>query len=573
MVPPFASAALPVLGPSVLVAALRRAGLDAHAWYANLELAARIGYDRYRRFTLSSWRMHGDLLFAEAAWGRPVPDEAVIFGPRVDAVTEQDWHVARAALPAWIDAVADAIAERAPGVVGFSSVFQQNVPSVALATAIRARMPDVAILLGGANALTPMGAGIADAARVFDLVVAGEAERELPELVRRLLTGWRPTERFLVWKRLPDLSESPTPEFDDYFEQVAPLIASGALPEGLPIALPFESARGCWWGERSHCTFCGLVGPEISERAHTPERVLSDIETLTAKWGVRELRAADDLMPIRIQREVLPELARRQPLRERPLRFFYEIKSHLRRRDLDLLAAAGVFEVQAGLESLSTATLQRMRKGTTGPMNVAFLRDARGAGVDPLWNWMVSFPDDEAEDYEAILRLMPFIEHLRPPVCVVPVRIDRFSPYHANPEKYGIWGVKPFPGMAWAWPEGADLDTISYHFTGEMKSAYRDDPDLAARAHQGLDVWLQAWDAGPPELAGELQDGRLRVRDTRRIAMEPEVLLSADATALLLRLHKPAPIDGIGAARGLGALLQRGFVVQHEGVLLSVVVV
>jgi len=557
----------------VLVAALRRSGLDAHALYANVDLAARIGYDRYRRLTLSSWRMHGDLLFAESAWGRTVPPEAVMFGPREDAVTEEDWHVALDALPGWIESVADAVVAREPGVVGFSSVFQQNVPSVALAKAVRARLPDVPILLGGANALSPRGAAIADAAPVFDLVVAGEAERELPGLVRRLLTGWRPTSRFVVWPRLPDLAESPTPEFDDYFEQVGALIDEGLLPDELPIALPFESARGCWWGERSHCTFCGLVGPEIAERAHTPERVLADIEDLTARWGVSELRAADDLLPLRIQREVLPELARRQPLRDEPIRFFYEVKSHLRRRELDLLSAAGVFEVQAGLESLSTATLKRMRKGVTGPMNVAFLRDARGAGIDPLWNWMVSFPNDEAEDYEAILRLMAFIEHLRPPVCVVPVRIDRFSPYHADPDKYGIWGVKPFPGMAWAWPEDADHDTISYHFTGEMKSAYRDDPDLAARAHRGLDVWLAAWDAGPPELTGELLGERLRIRDTRRVALEPETLLSAEATALLLRLEKkPTPIMAFGAQRGLGALLQRGFVVQHEGVLVSVVV-
>ena len=105
-----------------------------------------------------------------------------------------------------------------------------------------------------------------------------------------------------------------------------------------------------------------------------------------------------------------------------------------------------------------------------------------------------------------------------------------------------------------------------------MRSAYRDDPELAARAHRGLDEWLAAWDAGPPVLRGELVDGRLRITDTRRIAMEAEVLLSDEATALLLRLERPRPIDAIGARRGLGALLQRGFVVQHEGILLSVVV-
>ncbi len=163
VVPPFASAALPALGPSVLVAALRRDGLDAHVWYANLDFAARIGFGRYSRFAAASWLTHGDLLFTEAAWGRSVPAEAVVFGPRRDAVSQEDWTTALQALPTWIDSVADAIAAESPAIVGLSSVFEQNVSSVALARAVRARLPGTPIVLGGANATRPMGAAIADA--------------------------------------------------------------------------------------------------------------------------------------------------------------------------------------------------------------------------------------------------------------------------------------------------------------------------------------------------------------------------------------------------------------------------
>lgn len=572
VVPPFAGAALPALGPSVLVAALRRAGLDAHVLYASLDLAARVGYERYGRFAAASWLSHGDLLFAEAAWGRPVPPEAVAFGPRRDAVSREDWAAALAALPAWIEEVADAIAATSPGVVGFSSVFEQNVSAVALARAVRARLPATPILLGGANAAPPMGAAITEATDVFDLVVAGEAERELPGLVRRLLSGWRPTERTMQCAPLPGLSESPRPEFDDYFAQLRLLVEAGLLPSDVPVELPFESSRGCWWGQRSHCTFCGLLGTEIAERAHTPERVLEDIEALVERWGIRQLRAVDNLLPVRIQRTVLPELARRQPGRDQPLRIFYEVRSHLKRRDLELLAAAGVLQVQAGLESMSTATLMRIGKGVTGPMNVAFLRDARATGIQPQWNWLVCFPNDEAEDYEAFVRLVPFIEHLQPPQGVVPVRIDRFSPYHADPERYGLRNVEPFGSMTWAWPDHADLRAISYHFVAEVDSAYLD-RSLAARANQALGWWLAAWDTAPPTLEAEaLEDGRVRVRDTRRVAVEPEATLSNKASELLLRLEKPTPIEAMEGRAGLPALLYRGLVVQHEGMLVSVVV-
>ena len=572
VVPPFASAALPALGPSVLVAALRRDGLDAHVWYASLSLAARIGFGRYGRFAAASWLSHGDLLFAEAAWGRRVPPEALVFGHRRHAVRPADWAAAFDAIPPWIDRAADAIAAMSPGVVGFSSVFEQNVSSVALARAVRARLPGTPLLLGGANAMRPMGAAIADATDVFDLVVGGEAELELPAIVRRLMDGWRPTERVHACPPLPSMSASPRPEFDDYFDQLGPLVASGQLPAGLPIGLPFESSRGCWWGQRSHCAFCGLLGLDIAERAHTPERVLEDIEALVDQWGIPDLRAADNLMPIQIQREVLPELARRQPERARPLRFFYEVRSHLKRRDLELLAAAGVIEVQAGLESMSSATLRRIGKGVTGPMNISFLRDARATGIDPAWNWMVCFPNDEREDYEAFVRLMPFIEHLRPPVGVAPVRIDRFSPYHADPAHHGISNIAPFPAMAWAWPDHADLDAVSYHFTADVISAWLD-PGVQARANGALGEWLAAWEGGPPSLDAEsLGDGRVRVRDTRRIAMEAEVTLSVEAAGLLVQVERPTPIDAVAGRPGLGALLQRGLVVQHEGMLISVVV-
>jgi len=556
----------------VLVAALRRAGLDAHVVYANLELAAEIGFGRYRRFAAASWLSHGDLVFAEAAWGRSVPPEAVAFGPRADAVSREDWAATRGALPAWIERVADAIAARQPGVVGFSSVFEQNVSSVALARAVRARLPDTPLLLGGANAAAPMGAAIADATDVFDLVVGGEAEHELPDLARRLLAGWRPAQRSFHCAPVPSLAESPRPDFDDYFDQLAPLVEAGRLPAGLPVALPFESSRGCWWGERSHCTFCGLLGTEIAERAHTPERVLEDIEALSERWGVPNLQAVDNLLPMRIQRTVLPELARRQAARDRPLRFFYEVRSHLKRADLELLAAAGVLQVQSGLESMSTRTLERIGKGVTAPMNVVFLRNARAVGIKPHWNWMVCFPGDEREDYEAFFRLMPFLEHLQPPVGVVPVRLDRFSPYHADPGRYGFRDVAPFPAMASAWPDHADLEAISYHFTAEVESAWHD-PTLAARASRLLGRWMAAWSGEPPTLEAEsLEDGRLRVRDTRRVAIEGEAVLSVKASGLLLRLEKPGTIEAVGSPPGLAELLHRGLVVQHEGMLISVVV-
>ena len=576
VVPPCASASLPVLGPSVLCAALRDAGYSCHVLYANLEFAARVGFMQYRKFALSVEKLHGEMLFAGAAWGRPLEVRPSEFDARADGISFEEFTAAQEQVPAFVEDVAATIANVRPAIVGFSSVFQQTIASVALAKAVRERRPEAVLLLGGANAAAPMGAAIAEATDAFDHVVSGEGEVGLPVLVGRLLAGDAPDEPLVEMPRVPRMDLVPTPVFDDFYAQVRPLMASERLPEGLPVALPFESSRGCWWGERSHCTFCGLNGLEIAERAHTPERVLADIEHLVATYGAHELRASDDLLPIRIQREVLPELVSRQAAREVALTFFYEVKSSMRRKDLRLLAAAGVTQVQAGLESLSTDTLEAMRKGVTGPMNIVFLREARAAGVDPLWNWMVGFPNDQREDYDAFLRVAPFLHHLRPPVALAPVRVDRFSPYHNDPEAFGISDLQPLPGSARVWPEGTELHAISYHFTGTMRSPYRSSRRLAARIDRCLAEWTAAWAEGPPTLEGvDAEDGGMTVRDTRRLAADSEVRLSPAVAALLRRLDKPMPYEVAEAESevpAFGGLLQRGLVVQHEGMLISVVV-
>jgi ribosomal peptide maturation radical SAM protein 1 len=581
VVPPCASAALPVLGPAVLAAACRQAGLQTHVAHVNLEMAARIGYDRYRRFALSCSRMHGEMLFSEAAFDRPVHVVDEDFEDEPDSVSAEDFAAGLASVPGLIADAADAIAAMAPPVVGFSSVFQQNLASIALARAVRARLPDAVLLFGGANASRPMCDGIAEVTDVFDVIVSGEADLELPALVGRSIEQGRPGggTRILDLEPVRDLDLVPAPDLSDFIDQAAVQAALGRLPEGLPIALPFEASRGCWWGERSHCRFCGLNGAEIAMRLKSPERVLQDIEQLADLHPqVPELRASDNLLPLSIQRELLPVLAARRGRRDPPLSFIWEVKSSLRRKDLELLAAAGVQHVQAGTESLSTPALQRIAKGTTGPMNIAFLRECRATDVDPLWNWMVGFPGDEREEYESTLRLIPLIEHLRPPMALAPIRVDRYSPYFERPEEHGIVGITPLPGMERVWPEGAPIGQIAYHFTAELRSPYRDDPSLGLRVHAAVAGWNALWSgpAPPPALVAlPLDDGRLRIVDTRRAAVQPTVELSMKASALLLHLERPRPAEAVeheADAAALSELLYRNFVADHDGKLLSLVV-
>jgi hypothetical protein len=73
-------------------------------------------------------------------------------------------------------------------VVGFTSTFQQNAASFALARRIKDAHPRVTILFGGSNFDGPMGLAWMDAVPWIDLAITGEASllENQPELKRTL---------------------------------------------------------------------------------------------------------------------------------------------------------------------------------------------------------------------------------------------------------------------------------------------------------------------------------------------------------------------------------------------------
>ena len=227
----------------------------------------------------------GDWIFAEPAADTDAGYERWL---REHPIPERHIDVARrfrALVPSFLDRCADALAAAAPAVVGFTTGAQQTVASLALARRLKARLPTVRMVFGGANCQGEMGAALHRAFPWVDAVVRGEGERVLPGLVKDFLAGGpcRPQpglcyreRRAARWPspraetRGRALDDVPLPRYDEYF---ARLRASPAAAELLPrVTLLYESARGCWWGARSHCTFCGiseqaLAVPEQATRA------------------------------------------------------------------------------------------------------------------------------------------------------------------------------------------------------------------------------------------------------------------------------------------------------------------
>ena len=116
-------------------------------------------------------------------------------------------------------------------------------------------------------------------------------------------------------------------------------------------------------------------------------------------------------MPRSYFRTLLPRLAAEVP----GLRAFYEQKSNLSLDNVLELKAAGICDIQPGIEALSTSLLKRMDKGVSARQNIALMRYARAVGLSLTWNLLYAFPGDQLEDYEQTLALVPLLRHLNPP--------------------------------------------------------------------------------------------------------------------------------------------------------------
>lgn len=543
---PWGALERPALGLSLLAANLRRRGIGCEVRYLNMRFADRVGVDLYQRIThdLPHVAFAGDWLFTESLYGPDSRRDALYVAEVLRGQWRLDAHAidcivgARAAIEPFLAEAIDALAWPDDGLVGFTSTFEQNIASLALAQRLKQRHPGLSIAFGGANWEAAMGRELHRSFPFVDYACSGEADATLPLLVEALeLPLARRVQRLrripgLVFRvhgatkhtgpatPIEDMDDLPTPAFEDYFEARERSQATSQVPP----TLLFEGSRGCWWGAKSHCTFCGLNGHSMGYRSKSPARLIDEITTLVRRWPCPTIEAVDNILDMGYFDTVLPALERLHL----PGPVFFEVKANLKRHHVAALQRASILRIQPGVESLSDHVLQLMRKGTTTLRNVQLLKWCREYGISVDWNLLYAFPGETDADYRGIAALLPKIRHLQMPGACGPIRLDRFSPYFERPDQFGIAAVQPMPVYRFLYPvAGLRLHDVAYYF--ECGYAPGHEPSMAAHDAVAIAEALRR-DAGAG--SGTLQaiphrDGGLNLCDTRRGARVAALRLSA----------------------------------------------
>jgi ribosomal peptide maturation radical SAM protein 1 len=337
--------------------------------------------------------------------------------------------------------------------------------------------------------------------------------------------------------------------------------------------LLFESSRGCWWGQKKPCRFCGFCAAWRTYRQKSAARVLEEIFYLWERYGIGSLDATDNAMPPKYFKDVLPAVARRR----KPDQFlFYEIRPTTTPAQVAQLAKAGFLLAQPGIESLVTPVLKKMGKGTSAPQNIVLLRECRARRISACWNFLFGIPGEKRRDYEMLCDALPALFHLEAPQSFGPVRLDRYSEYFERPVRYGFRNLRPLPILRSLFPPHADFREIFAVLEKDWNTELLDDQPLFDRLKGLFLQWHDLWRSkgSPPALeALPTPSGRMVIHDTRPCAVETAFVADAQAAAVLKRLNKPVRVRDARCLPKdvLQELLRRRFVLKYEGRLLTLV--
>ncbi|MGJ4948215.1 RiPP maturation radical SAM C-methyltransferase [Bradyrhizobium sp. HKCCYLS20291] len=597
---PWATTTRPSLALGILTSLCQEQQVPVRTLYANLDMSGMIGFEAAGR--MSNERcLYGlsEHLFACDMFGADMLSsdtylQALAELALPDKFKDLDYlrHLRDEIVPAFLDALQARIVAARPTALGLSSTFNQVMGSLAIAARVKRVMPGVTVLAGGACFDDEMGQEYHRAMPgVLDHVFMGEAEAGFREFLSRHkkgestrgipgVTWWEEGEvRLIQGGPLADLNDSPAPDYDDFFVERERVREATGKVFNIEF-IPFEGARGCWWGQKNHCVFCGINPSLMGFREKPVERVISEIVGLAQRYRVVNLTASDYIVSRKHRRELFARLAEL----DLDIECFYEVRADLKKDEIREMRNAGVVKVQPGIESFSTELLRLMKKGTSRIRHVQFLRWAKEYGIHLSYNVLNGFPGEKAEWYADMAAFLPQIRHLQPPLHNVHrVEMHRFSPLFRSRDELGVDDYQLRQDYCFNFPDGfIDPLKIGYFFSFSAGTVL--DPDhYVGSLKATLSDWIDAHKTmSPPQFHYMIAPGFTRVVDNRGLAdryvdlagLHQDVFLLCDEIMTIERLeHDLAPLYPNEVASGavkacVAEMVSSGLLMQEENSVL-----
>jgi ribosomal peptide maturation radical SAM protein 1 len=581
---PFAAVTMPSIQLGVLHAAVDQAGLRVRTFHLNLELlrfldARSDAAQRARnlRFVLDgetgfsdshAFAMSTAPLFGAADRrakpgtdpGGPPPDDAAyvdrIFpwarpaSGSCDPVHADTAAFIHRLFPEFIDHCAALLLAHDPGAVGFSCTFER-LPQLQLASRLKQLRPSLWTIFGGTHVEGVMGEALCRAFPFVDIVVRGDGEATLVQVLDDLRSGQVRPHDGLVWRDRDGSSEphavqeaplppgrlvAPTPDYGDYFAQVL----GTEIESSGDIQLPIETSRGCRWF-RHKCLFCGRSEAHLRYRAKSREQVSDELALLSARHRTLRFVCVDSCVDEKQMAQVADEA--KESGHDYQLwcqgRVFTDRETH---RRLSTLAHT----MFLGIESLSTPVLKLMRKGHTALQALVALKRAAENGLCPTYNLLHGFPGEREEHYRRLNDWLPAFCHLPPPFQLDAMVICRASVYFDRPADFGIRLHPPMPDRDPVLRLAESAGVSRQRLWDLAAGVPADIPCVSGEPIERCRALVAAWRDGYADDAGALWWQR-----------GPDFLVIHDERAgATNRFELPAPFDRLYLATDEGATIE-----------------
>ena len=262
----------------------------------------------------------------------------------------------------------------------------------------RRKYPDVPIVWGGIHASILPEQTLENS--FVDIVVIGEGEATLPELVQTLESGGNLCEvKGIAYQEKGTFRQNEERPFIDLDKH--PPLAYELIDINLyrrkifgSDHISFNSSRGCL----NRCRFCyDSVVHKRKWRAMHPDTIIAKMEAIVKNYGIRGFNFTDDNMFVNMNHaySLFEGIARSNlGLRIGKLHIRADTIARMDKDFLDLLVRAGVERLTLGIESGNQRILDFIDKGLTPEKVLEASRKISTYPITPVYLFMMGIPTE-----------------------------------------------------------------------------------------------------------------------------------------------------------------------------------